>query len=806
MWTDIRLALRALAKSPSFAATTILALALGIGANTAIFSVINGLLLHPAGIPDPDRLLAIRVKYDKLNLKSITVSATDFADIRDSKQVFSSAAMLSEADFNYTALDLPERLPGAQVSWQWFDVFGVKPLLGRVFRPEEDQPNANQVAVLSYAAWKRWFGGDAAIVGRTIQLNQQLYKVVGVMGPDFDWPARAQVWVPIGLPPGAYGADNRFNESYFAVAKIQPGVTVAQAQAFVHLLTGQIIERDPQGAYAQASQWGMFALPLTDFVYGDLRTPLFVLIGAVGFVLLIACSNIAGLMLARASGRARELAVRSALGARRWHLIRQTLAESLVLAAAGTLVGLGVAQAGVRILLWLAPAEVAMGLVIRLDAYVLAFTAVVGALAGILSGVAPAWQVSGAHDFELLKEGGRWGTASRGRLRLRALLVAGQVALALVLLVGAGLFLKSLARLARVNPGFDPQGVMTAALSLPESQYKEEQKQVAFYRAVSERLASLPGVSSAAAVVPLPFSGSNFASSFNIEGRPQGPGDPGPHSDLRAVTPGYFSALKIKLLAGRTFTEQDREGTQFVTVIDENLARQYWPDQEPLGKRLRRGSNAPWVEIVGIVAHVHHSELAGDTGKGVCYYPMYQIPISRAFLIARTNADPAGLAGPIREAVRSVAPGQPVYDLSTMENRLGTSLAARRFAVTVLGFFAGVALLMSALGLYGVISYTVTQRTQEIGIRIALGAQVNEVLGLVVTHGLRLVSAGILLGLAAALSLSRLLATQLFQVSPFDPLTFAVTAIVLLIAAILASYVPARRATKIDPIVALRYE
>jgi len=384
--------------------------------------------------------------------------------------------------------------------------------------------------------------------------------------------------------------------------------------------------------------------------------------------------------------------------------------------------------------------------------------------------------------------------------------VAGQVALALVLLVGAGLFLKSLARLEQVNPGFDPRGVFTAAISLPESQYKEEPKQIAFYRAVTERLAALPGVSSVAAAIPLPFSGDNFASSFDVEGRPELPGDPGPHSDLRAVTPGYFSALRIKLVAGRTFTEQDREGTQPVTVIDENLARQYWPDQNPLGKRLRRGSRAPWVEIVGIVAHVHHSELAGDTGKGVCYYPLYQIPINRAYLIARTNADPAGLAGPLREAVRSVAPGQPVYDLSTMEARLGTSLGARRFAVTVLGFFAGVALLMSALGLYGVISYTVTQRTQEIGIRMALGAQVNEVLGLVVTHGLRLVGAGILLGLVAALSLSRLLATQLFQVSPFDPLTFAVTSVVLLMAAILASYVPARRAAKIDPIVALRYE
>lgn len=806
MRTDIRLAIRTLAKSPTFAATTVLALALGIGANTAIFSVINGLLLHPAGIPDPHRLLAIRVKYDKLNLKSIAISAPDFADVRDSKQVFAFAAMGTDADFNYTTTDLPERLPGMQVTWQWFDVFGVKALLGRGFRPEEDQPNANQVAVLSYAAWQRWFGGDAALVGSTILLNQLPYKVIGVMGPDFDVPNQTQVWVPIGLPSGEYGSGNRFNENYFTVAKVQPGVTVPQAQAFVQLLSRQILERDPQGAFGKDSGWGMLALPLTEYVYGDLKTPLFVLIGAVGFVLLIACSNIAGLMLARASGRARELAVRSALGARRWHLVRQTLAESLVLAGAGTIVGLGVARAGIRILLWLAPPDVATGLNIRMDAYVLVFSVVVGALAGILSGVAPAWQVSGAHDFELLKEGGRSGMASRGRRRVRAMLVVGQVALALVLLVGAGLFLKSLARLGHVNPGFDPHGVMTAALSLPESQYKEQPKQSAFYREVTERLASLPGVSAAAAVVPLPFSGSDYSSSFGIEGESLGPGDPGPHSNIRVVTPGYFSVLKIPLLEGRLLTAQDHEGTQPVVVIDENLARQYWPGQVPLGKRVRTGTRGKWAEIVGIVGHIHHSQLAGDTGKGVRYYSMYQTPNLMAFLIARTSANPATLAAPIRQAVRTAAPGQPVYDLSTMEQRLGTSLASRRFVVTVLGFFASVALLMAAVGLYGVISYTVAQRTQELGIRMALGAQLPGILGLVLQHGLRLVGVGMLFGLIAALSLARLLSSQLFQVSPFDPLTFALTAVVLLAAALLASYVPARRAAKIDPIVALRYE
>jgi predicted permease len=380
------------------------------------------------------------------------------------------------------------------------------------------------------------------------------------------------------------------------------------------------------------------------------------------------------------------------------------------------------------------------------------------------------------------------------------------VALALVLLVGAGLFLKSLARLERINPGFEPHGIMTAAISLPESSYKEDSQQVAFYHAVTEKLANLPGVSSAAATIPLPFGGDNFSSSFQIEGRPQGPADPGPHSGLQAVTPGYFPAMKIALRSGRTFTEQDREGTQPVVMIDDNLARQYWPGQNPLGQRLRRGSNSPWSEIVGVVDHVHQSALAGDSGKGMCYHSLFQMPIERAFLIVRAGGAAASLAGPIREAVRSVAPAQPVYDFATMEQRVAGSLGARRFAVTVLGFFAAVALLMAALGLYGVISYSVTQRTQEIGVRMALGARETQVLALVIGHGMRLVGAGIAIGLIAALSLARLLQSELYQVSPLDPVTFALTATALLFVALLASYLPARRAARIDPIEALRYE
>src|SRR5579862_334000 len=803
---DVKYGFRMLVKNPGFTIVAALTLALGIGANTAIFSVVNSLFLHPVGIPQPDRLLAVRVKYDKLNLKDITISLTDYADVRDAKQIFSSAAIMMPSDFNYSASDLPERLLGAQVSWQWFEVFGAQPILGRTFHSEEDLPGANLEVILSFGTWKQLFGGDAGIVGTTIQLNQQPYRVIGVMGPDFDWPNQTRLWVPLGLAPKEFGPENRFNEGYFAVARIRPEVSVAQAEAFVKVRGNQAVQSKGEAAvYAKDSEWGMFGVPLTEFVFGNLKTPMLILMGAVGFVLLIACSNIAGLMLAKSSTRGKELAVRSALGASRWDLIRQTLVESMVLGGIGTMAGLALAQAGIRILSSLAPQQES-GVNIQADPYVLIFAIIAGLLSAIFFGIAPAWQASGPSHFEALKEGGRSGTAGTSQQRLRSLLVAGEVAMALVLLVGAGLFLKSLARIQQVVPGFDPHGVITAALTLPDSQYKEEQKQIEFYRAITERLASLPGVTSAAATYPLPFSGSGGSSSFSIEGRPEGPGDPGPHSDLQAVTPAYFSTMRVPVREGRTFTEQDREGVDPVVVIDENLAGQYWPNQDPVGKRLRRGTRSKWATIVGVVGHVDRNALVGDSGKGVCFYPMYQVPIAQAYLIARTPGDPASFASPLRQAVRAIDPNQPVYELTPLDQLVAASLGPRRFAVTLLGFFAAMALLMAALGLYGVVSYSVTQRTQEFGIRMALGARSGQVLVLVIKQGMKLVGAGVLIGLVIALVLARLLASELFGVRAFDPITFALMALTLVVIALLACFIPARRATKVDPMVALRYE
>jgi predicted permease len=806
LFHDLKFGLRMLAKNPGFTAVAILTLALGIGANTVIFSVINGLFLHPAGIADPAHVFAIRVKYQKLNLPSIVISAPDFADVRNSRQIFSSTAASDEEGFNYLAPNGPERLMAAKVTWEWFNVFGVRPLMGRVFQPEEDQPHANQVAVLAYATWKGLFGGDPSIVGKSLQLNHHDYCVVGVMGPDFDWPRRADVWVPLGLAPSEFAPDNYFNENFFVVARARPDVSPSKSEAFVQVLTERLIAAHPENTYAKDSGWGIFAVPFTEYGAGDLRTPMLILLGAVGFVLLIACSNIGGLILTRASARTREFAIRVALGAQRRDLLRQALTESFLLTAGGALLGVVGAYGSLGTLLRLWPGRFSSRLFIGIDGHVLLFAVALSFLTAIFLGVVPIGHVFSQEKARALKEEARTVTAGLGRQRLRESLVVGQVALALVLLVGAGLLLKSLTCMAQVDPGFDPTGVMTASVQLPEGQYNTDEKQAAFYRAVDEKLAALPGVSTAAMAVALPFSGFTPSSSFEIEGRPSDPGDPGPHSDLSWITPGYFQALHIPLLRGRYFTEQDRLGTQPVVVIDENLARQYWPNQDPIGRHLRRGNHSSWATIVGLVGHTMQSALVGDSGKGICFYPLFQQPISQTFLIVKTNTDTAQMGNSLRAAVESVDPGQPVANLETMEQYVAGSLGPQRIAVSLLAIFSLLALILASLGLYGVISFNVTQRTHEIGIRMALGAARGQVWRLVIARGMRPALVGVLAGAMAAAFVVRYLRSQLFEVRAFDPMTFLLASLVLLAAALLACSVPARRATKVDPMEALRYE
>jgi putative ABC transport system permease protein len=512
-------------------------------------------------------------------------------------------------------------------------------------------------------------------------------------------------------------------------------------------------------------------------------------------------------MLARASGRSKEISVRAALGAGRWDLIRQTMAESLTLAFAGAALGLGIAYASVRGMLLLAPQSGQVALNVRLDAPVLLFTALAAIAAGILFGIAPAWQTSRLDRYDALKEGGRAGTAGLGRQHMRAVLVVGEVALALLLLVGAGLFLRSLASLQEVSPGFQADGVITANVALPPIRYGDPAKQIAFFRAVLDRLSSLPGVTNVGAGVSVPFSGNAGSASFSIEGRPSPPGDPGPHGDIDLVTPDYFASLKIPLRSGRVFTNQDQQSTQPVVIVDETLAKQYWPNEDPLGKHMRLGGpTTPWSTIVGVVGHVKSADLAGDTIKGKYYLSTFQVGTPFSTLVIRGQSDPSGLTSAIRAAVQGVDPTQAVSQISTLSDLVSASLAPRRFVVTLLEVFAGMALLMAVLGLYGVISYSVAQRTQEIGIRMALGAQRGEILGMVIGQGMWLAAIGAGIGLAAAVAISRLLRNQLFHVSPFDPLIFTATALVLIGAALAARYIPAQRATRVNPIEALRWE
>ena len=811
---DIRYGLRGLAKSPGFATVAILTLALGIGANTAIFSVVNTLFLHPPGVAQPDRVVVQRARYKKLGLKNIVVSVPDYAQVRDSKQIFATAGLATDMTFNYTAGSFPEQLQGGMVTWQWFDVFGAKPIVGRTFTPEEDQPKANHEIVLAYGTWKRWFGADASVIGRTIQLNQEPYRIIGVMGPDFQWPnPQVELWAPMGLDPKEYSVDNTFNENYFSVARLQPSVSFAQASAYMNILNQRVYD-NPATAFSKTGQWSMFLMPLTSYVFGDLQTPILILSGAVAFVLLIACANIAGLLLAKAAGRSKELAVRAALGASRARLMTQALTENFVLGVLGIVAGLIVAQFGIKGLLFAAPEQMATELAFPLDGYVLGFTIVAGVVAVLIFGTVPAWHMSHVDPYNALRESGRSSTGSRGRQRVRALLVAGELALGLVLLAGTGLLLKSLSRLGDVNPGFNPHGVMTAAFALPDAQYHTQDKQHAFFLSVLDRLSQSPGIVAVGGGFPLPFAGSDPTASFRIEGRPMAPGDPGPHGAIRSVTPGYFSALGIPLLKGRYFTNEDRKGSQAVAIIDENLAKAYWPSEDPIGKQIKNGDHDPWATIVGVVGNIRFTTLAGEeqsgaismsSGKGSYYFPVYQSDASFGFLIAKSNNTEAADSA-IRQAVHDVDANLPLSEEKTMDTRIGESLGSQRFATNLLAVFAGLAILLAAIGLYGLISYSVAERTNEIGIRMALGARPADVLAMVLRQGAKLALAGAAAGIVAGLLLMRAMQSVLYGVSAADPVSFAGAAVLLLLIALVACFVPAYRATRVDPMIALRYE
>jgi len=809
MMQDFRYALRQLRKSPSFTLAAVLTLALGIGANLAVFGVMNAVLLNPSGIPHPDRVVAVRATYAMSDLKNINISPPDFGDAVLGTDTFTSAAVMSNANFNYN-LDgvTPVRLVGAKVSWQWFDVFWAKPHLGRIFRAEEDQPNADHEVVLSYSAWKQRFGSDPSVVGRSIQLNQQSYQVIGVMGPDFAWPNQAELWVPMGLPSNRYFDPNyRYNEYLFSVARLKPGVTVEQANAYLKLRASRQVESEGRNSYGRVAGWGMFCMPLVDFVAGNLRKPLLILLAAVATVLLIACANIAGLQLARASARQRAVSVQIALGVSRGRLVQQALMESLVLSLAGLAVGIALAFVLIPGLMWFAPTALMQNIQTHVDSLLLVFAGIVAVVCALVCSVAPAWHATRSHWFQALQEGGRSETPSRSRQLVRSTLVVGEIGMAMLLLSGAGLLLRSMEQLQQVETGFDSKGLLSARLSLPAGVYKTEEQQAAFFSALEQQLKSTADVSNAAIVDSLPFSNTGGSASFTIKGRTLAPNDSGPHGNIRSVSPDYFSTLRIPVVRGRAFTVTDRANTEKVAVIDETLARAYWPGQEPIGEHIAFGRNSPPITIVGVVKHARASSLEGDTTEGFYYLPLAQSSDSSVGIVVRAGTgNPSSLTSVLDSAVRAVDPSQPIYDMKTMEERVNDSLMGRRFLVVLLSVFAGLALLLAAVGLYGVISYSVKLRTRELGVRMTLGASRADVLRLILSNGIKLAAAGLVTGLLATFVFGQALSSLLYGVGLFNPLTLITTAFLLSGAVLLASYLPARRAAKVDPMVALRYE
>ncbi|MGH9837332.1 MAG: ABC transporter permease [Blastocatellia bacterium] len=805
---DLRYGFRTLIKKPGFALIAIIALALGIGANTAIFSVVNSILLRPLAYKDPERLVLINHDYPKINLKA-SVSAPGYAHYRDNAKSFESVAALSGGNFNLTDGGEPERLNGGLVSQNFFSTLGATAAEGRLFLPEEDQPGRNKVVLLNHAYWQRRFGGDASLVNRTITLNGEGYTVVGVMPPGFQFGREIgrviDLWTPIAFTPAQLSTNNLTNEYLFVVGRLKSDATIQQAQAELDIIANNLRQQYMQGA--DRSNWGLTTQAFGEMVVGDIRPALWTLMAAVAFVLLIACANVANLLLARAADRQKEMAIRAALGAGRWRVIRQLLTESVLLAFAGGLLGLALAWWGIRALVRINETQIPRAAEIGIDWWVLAFTLGVSLLTGILFGLIPALQTSKTDLHETLKEGGRSGS-SGARGWIRNIFVVVEMALALMLLVGAGLLIRSFWQLQRVNPGFVPQNTLTMSLSLPATKYTEPVQRANFYQQVLQQIRTLPGVQSAGATSILPLSGMNSSGSFRIEGRDVPQGQSLPHGDRWAATADYFSTMKINLVRGRFFDDRDTMTSQPVAIIDETMARKYWPNEDPMGKRIsyQGGQQNPiWREIVGIAGHVKHRGLEGES-RVQYYIPHPQTQSANMFLVVRTGGDPASLTGAVRGAIRGFDKDLPIFRVTTMEQLVADSMAQRRFALVLFGVFAAVALLLAAVGLYGVLSYSIAQRSHEIGVRMALGAQARDVLRLVVGQGMLLALIGVAVGLTLAFALTRWMATLLFEVKATDPMTFVVIALALTLVALLACFIPARRATKVDPIVALRYE
>ena len=800
---DVRYGVRTLRKNPGFTVIAIVALALGIGANTAIFSVVNAVLLRPLPFRNPDQLVMIWEDASHLGFPKNTPSPANFLDWQRQNTVFAGMAAMAPRSYNLTGSGQPERLDARRVSANLFDLLGIQPQLGRSFRPEEDTPGTH-VVILSDGLWLRRFGAEPGVIGRAINLSDESYTVVGVMPATVELPRmtdwQEQLWVPLAFT--AEEAAARGNHYLEVIARIQPGLTLQQAKAEMSAIAARLAQQYPEDNV----RIGAKVTPLREEFVGEIRPALLVLLGAVAFVLLIACANVANLLLARAAAREKEISLRLALGATRSRLVRQFLTESLLLAAAGCGAGLLLAILGLDLLEKFIPPTIALTQAIAIDGKVLAFAALIALFTGLIFGLAPAIQASGFNLNNNLKERGR--DASTGH-RLRGLLVSGEVAVSFLLLIGAGLLINSFIRLRHLDPGFNPDHLLTAKVALSETKYPTKERRSAFFREVVRRVQTLPGVRSVGVGNNLPFTYDGDSMPIGIEGRPDPPPDERPDVVMRVVGPGYFSTMQIPLVKGRDFTDGDSDNAPRVVVISEKTAARYWPGQDPVGKRLKPGSaseDTPWRTVIGIVRDVRQNDFvaAPKPQMYLSYQQVRDFPPNA--LVVRSAVDPSSLVTSVRDAIWMVDKDQPVSQIRPMSEIVSQAVARQRFSMLLLGLFAGLALILAAVGIYGVMSYSVAQRSREIGIRMALGAQKSDVLGMTLAEALRFVAVGVVIGIGGALGLTRLMASLLFGVSATDPATFAAITVILGGVALLASYIPALRSMRVDPVIALRSE
>jgi predicted permease len=804
---DLRYGLRQLRRSPGFATVAILTLTLGIGVNTAIFSAVNTVLLRPLPYKDADRLVMVWRMNPKEGSEIAPLTPADFADLRDQNHVFEGMAGSSDEVYTLTGQGEPEQIFAYDFDASLFPLLGVKPLLGRTFVPDDDRPGSGSVVVLSYQLWRRRFGGDPGVIGRSINLSGKLFQVVGVMPPGFDHPdSLVELWTPLALSPAAKG--DRVHDFVRVVARLKPGVSLEQAQAQAIAIEKELARRYPN----QDAGNTLKLVTLQDERVGDIRPALLMLLVAVGLVLLIACVNLANLLLTRATVRQKEIAIRAALGAGRRRLVVQLLTETLALSLLGGALGLAVAAMSSGILVKLFPNQIANLSIptvesLPIDGRVLGFALLISVLTGLAFGLAPAWRAAGANMSDVLKETGRSLTGNVHGRRLRDLLVVSETALALVLLVGAGLMTKSFVRLLQGDLGLDPDHVLTGEVFVPSNKYPKPDQWRTFADAVTQRLRDLPGAKSVAATNFLPLTGFWGTANFTIEGRPAPLPGHEPTADNRVVTPGYFSTLSIPVSEGRAFTDDDRQGAAKVAVINETLAHRFFPGEDPVGKQLDLGDPGHpdlW-QIVGVVGDVKSFGLEKETHADI-YRPFDQDPFPLIAFVVRTGPEPESLANAFKQAIWSVDKDQPIFKLVTMQELAHESVTLRRISMILLAAFALLALTLATIGTYGVISYSVARQTHEIGIRMALGAERRDVLMATMRQGLKLTLAGAVLGIAGAWALTRFLGSLLYHVGPADPATFAAVLLVLAVVSALASYIPARRATRVDPMAALRWE